>query len=89
MVMNKLWILVTALQKGKELQNKETWKNTSALMSIFLVFLGTLAEFVPSLNLTNQQESAIAYGLVTIVGIFNAYTTVATSTSVGIAIKRK
>ena len=87
--MNKLWVLLDALQKGKELQNKATWKNAQALMSIFLVFLATIAEFVPSLGLTSQQESAIAYGIVTIVGVFNAYTTVATSASVGITIKPK
>ena len=81
--MNKLWLLVDALKKGRELENKETWKNAQALMSIFLVFLATLAEFVPDLGMTAQQESAIAYGLVTMVGVFNAYTTVATSKSVG------
>ena len=82
--MNKLWALVTALQKGKELQNKATWKNAQSLMSVFLVILATIAEFVPDLGMTAQQENAIAYGLVTLVGVFNAYTTVATSTSVGI-----
>ena len=81
--MNKLWALVTALQKGKELQNKETWKNAQSLMSIFLVILATIAEFVPDLHMTVQQESAIAWGLVTAVGVFNSYATVATSTTVG------
>ena len=81
--MNKLWALVTALQKGKELQNKETWKNAQSLMSIFLVILATIAEFVPDLQMTVQQESAIAWGLVTAVGVFNSYATVATSTTVG------
>jgi len=37
--MNKIWDLLTALQKGKELKNKETWKNSQALMNIFLVIL--------------------------------------------------
>jgi hypothetical protein len=86
--MEKLWTLVTALQKGKELQNKETWKNTNALMSIFLVFLAAIAEFVPNLGMTTSQESAIAYGLVTTIGVFNAYTTVATSKSVGVSIAK-
>ena len=81
--MNKLWALVTALQKGKELQNKETWKNAQSLMSIFLVILATIAEFVPDLHMTVQLESAIAWGLVTAVGVFNSYATVATSTTVG------
>ena len=82
--MNKLWALVTALQRGKELTNKATWKNAQALMSVFLVILSTIAEFVPDLGMTAQNENAIAYGLVTIVGLFNAYTTVATSITVGI-----
>lgn len=84
-MMSKLWTLITALQKGKELENKETWKNDTALMNVFMIILAALAEFIPELGLTHAKESAIAYGVVTVVGVINAYTHIATSATVGIS----
>jgi hypothetical protein len=84
--MNKIWVLIEALKKGKELSNKETWKNAAALTSIFSAFIGAALVFIPDLQviINPAAKSTIINGLVEIVLVFNAYTHIATSKSVGI-----
>lgn len=84
--MNKIWAIIEALQKGKELKNRETWKNAAALTSIFSAFFGAMLLFLPELEtiINPAAKSTIINGIVEIVLVFNAYTHIATSKTVGI-----
>lgn len=84
--MGKIWALVEAMQKGKQLANSETWKNAGMLSSIFGVFFSLLLAYVPELTgLVNPaNKAAIINGLVDMVLLFNAYTHISTSKSVGL-----
>ena len=87
--MNKLWALVEALYKGKELQNKETWKNSAMLLMIFTSIIKAVDVFIPEIEINDYQLNTIANGLVQVGLLFGAYTTAATSASVGVKPRNK
>ncbi len=87
--MEKLWALVEALYKGKELQNKETWKNSAMLLAIFSAIIKAVDVFLPGIEINDYQLNTIANGFVQCGLLFGAYTTAATSTTVGIKRKLK
>ncbi len=84
--MNKLWAAIEVLQKGRELSNKEVWKNTQLLASILTSILASAA-LIAGVNVSDAQVDAIALGVVTVAGIANSYLTAATSASVGLPSK--
>lgn len=91
--MKQLLVLIEALQKGKELANKETWKNAAALTSIFSTIFSLILVFYPELQniVSPASKATVINGLVemalisnAIFGTQSAYTHMATSTTVGI-----
>jgi hypothetical protein len=85
--MGKLFALIEAMQKGKELANKESWKNAGMMTSVFSALLAAAVLFLPPevQDVVNPAvKSQIVNGLVAFIGVLNAYTHVATSKSVGI-----
>jgi hypothetical protein len=81
--MEKLFILIDVLQKGKALQNPETWKSSSALMSIFLAALALIPQFT-DIPMDASAQNAIAFGIVSAIGVFNGYVHIASSDKVGL-----
>jgi hypothetical protein len=83
--------LIRALRAGEELKNAETWKNaqitTNALVAIATALVAGLSMVGISLPVTNEQLIAIAGGVAAIGGLFNTYTTAATSKRVGLPAK--
>jgi hypothetical protein len=82
--MSKILALLEALQKGKELANKEVWKNAGALTSIFAVILKAIELSVPELQINGVDHNQIINGFVSLALVLGAYTNVATSKTVGI-----
>lgn len=80
--------LIRALQAGEELKNAATWKNTQAITGAITAVLGFVALVLPYIGVkietTPDQLSAIAGGIAAVVGLFNGYTTIATSKKVGL-----
>ena len=83
-IVTKLFSAIEVLQKGKALQNPETWKNNSALMSIILGALALIPQFFPNIPLDTSAQNAIAFGLVSAIGVFNGYVHIASSDKVGL-----
>ena len=80
--------LIRALKAGEELKNKENWKNaqiiTGALTSVAGAALMGLRFVGVEVPITDDQIVAIAGGIAAVLGLFNTYTTAATSKSVGL-----
>lgn len=80
--------MIRALHAGEELRNVATWKNTQAITGALTAILGFVALVLPyvgvKIETTPEQLSAIAGGIAAVVGLFNGYTTVATSAKVGL-----
>jgi hypothetical protein len=80
-----------ALQRGKELANVETWKsrqnlvNTLAGFGVSLVALASAFGYVVALSPDDVAVMASAIGAV--VGLFNVYTTTATTKRIGLPAK--
>lgn len=83
---------LTAMQQGRILANAATWKNrtiaVNALGALLAAVLGIARAFGVDLPLDPAQIDAIALVLVTAVGLFNGWSTAATSTTVGLPDKR-
>lgn len=80
--------LFTALRQGYILKNAESWKNrtvaVNALMALITVALAVAGEFGYALKLDDEIVSAAA---VTVWGLFNAWSTVATTAKIGLPSK--
>jgi hypothetical protein len=82
--MNKLFIIIEALQKGKSLGNPETWKTAGALTGIFAVILKAIEILLPDLQIDGVDRASIINGLTSIALVFGSYLHIATSKSVGL-----
>ena len=82
-LLEKLFAVSDVLQKGKALENPETWKNSTALMNIVGATLALIPQFT-ALPMDTSQQNAIAFGIVTAIGVFNSYVHIASSTKVGV-----
>ena len=80
--------LIRALKAGEEVKNAETWKNiqatTSAIIAISGAIFMALGWVGVHLEISPEQLSAIAGGIAGILGVFNTYSTIATSKRVGL-----
>lgn len=78
-----------ALEAGKELANAATWKNVQLWTNNVTVLLGAAvslaAAFGYPIPLTGEQIATLVSGLSVLVGVFNAYATVATTTRLGLS----
>jgi hypothetical protein len=79
---------ITAMRKGRQLANVETWKNrtvaVNAVAALAGAVLGIAHAFGYSVPLDAEQIDALAVVLVTVVGLFNGWSTLATSAKVGV-----
>lgn len=83
--------LLEVFQAGKQVANPEFWKqktiNANVLMVLISGIIGILNFFdcsICSIQLSSDQIIGITTGIVSIAGLFNAGSTMATSTKVGI-----
>lgn len=80
--------LFRALQAGKELTNAATWKKTQLWTSNLTVLLGCAVSLAAALGhplpIGPEQITALVSGLAVLVGLFNSYATVATTTRLGL-----
>jgi hypothetical protein len=82
-LMNKLLAMFDVLQKGKELTNKEVWKNTQLATNLIASVLGSVA-LLGDFQVSANDLQTITVGIITVVGVINSYITAATSKSVGL-----
>lgn len=79
---------ITAMRKGRQLANVETWKNrtvaVNALGALLAAVLGIASALGYPIPLDAEQIDALAVVLVTVVGLFNGWSTLVTSTKVGV-----
>lgn len=92
----KISQMMEIFQAGREVANPEFWKqktiNANVIMVIISGIVGVLNMFecsICDLQLTSEQIIGITTGITTIVGIFNAGSTMATSSKVGFKTKPK
>lgn len=78
----------TALQKGKEVANPETWKNRQNTINIVVALLGVSLFIIRfagvDINVTDDEIMIIASGIATILGAVNSIITTASSTKIGL-----
>lgn len=88
-----MWNLVrplfTTIKKGEELTHVETWKNAQIAVGALSALLGSgllLAQAfgVPLPDISDTDLAAIAGGIVALVGVYNGWSTAATSKRVGL-----
>lgn len=76
------------LRAGVELTNAETWKRRQVAVNALAALLGALvalaAAFGHPLDIDADGVNAIAGGIAAVVGMFNGWATVATTTRIGL-----
>ena len=82
-MLDKIRAAITVLRHGEELTHAETWKNRQNSINLLVALLGAAAVFSP-VEISAEDISAIAGGIAAVVGLFNAYTTTATSKRIGV-----
>jgi len=87
--LNIFWALIEVLYKGKELKNKETWKNAGALTGIVAAMLQVIQIAFPDLEINGVDKSQIINGITSIVLVVGSYTHIATSKTTGFNLKNK
>jgi hypothetical protein len=79
---------ITAMRKGRQLANVETWKNRTVAVNAVAALAGAILGIANALGypipLDAEQVDALAVVLVTAVGLFNGWSTLATSAKVGV-----
>lgn len=80
--------LFRALQAGKELANAETWKKAQLWTANLTILLGAAVSIAASLGyptpLTPDQITTLVSAVAVLVGVFNSYVTVASTTRLGV-----
>lgn len=77
-----------ALQAGKELANAKTWKQVQLWTSHLTVLLGAAVSIAGAMGypipLTGEQITTLVSAIAVLVGLFNSFTTVATTERMGV-----
>lgn len=80
--------LFRALQAGKELANAETWKKAQLWTANLTVLLGAAVSIAAAMGypipLTTDQITTLVSAVSVLVGVFNSYITVASTTRLGV-----
>jgi hypothetical protein len=75
----------SALRKGQELINAETWKNRTILLNALVAFIAAIASIAKGFGYDIPVDSeALGGGIVAVVAIVNALMQVVTSKRVGL-----
>ena len=81
--------LFRALQAGKELTSATTWKTAQLWMANLTILLsaggGIAAALGYPIPLSGDQITTLVSAVAVLVGLFNSYTTVATTTRLGVS----
>lgn len=79
--------LFKALQAGQQLPNSTTWKGMQITTGIITAIFGTvvfvLSCFGIKVDIDFDQMMVVASGIVALLGLFNSYSTVATTKTIG------
>lgn len=84
--MNKLLAALAALRYGSSLTDPEIWKNRQLVMNALIGLLAAIAPFLP-VELSHEDQRAIAGGIAAVGVVLNIYLTAATSKKVGLPSK--
>jgi hypothetical protein len=88
--MEKFWAVITAIYKGRCLTDSATWKNRQVTINALLAVMGAGLVFMPpEMGMSGEQMESIAGGIATVAGLYNAWSTTATSDKVGLPTKSK
>lgn len=87
-VLDKIFAVARALEKGESLRNVETWKSRQALMIPFSVIFALLPQFLP-IELHEGEINSISYGLAILFSSIATYLVPATTTKIGVSKKEK
>ena len=82
-MIDKIRAAIVVLRHGEELTHAETWKSRQNSVNVLVALLGAAAVFAP-IEISADDISAVAGGIAAVVGLFNAYTTTATSKRIGV-----
>ena len=82
----KLFGLIKALKAGSSLANPATWKNAQTAANAIAVLVVFVLSFF-SIDMAEKDIISLSGVIVTLVGLFNAYVTNATSKKVGLPTK--
>lgn len=81
--MGKLIAVFTALRYGSCLADPAVRKNNQNLINALVGLLGALVVFLP-IEVTSEQVVNLAGGVAVLIGLYNVYTTTATTTKIGL-----
>lgn len=80
--------LFTALRQGYILKNPETWKNRTVAVNALMALLGVALAVAKGagydIPVSDEMLGAVAAGIWGIVGVFNSWSTVATTAKIGL-----
>jgi len=80
--------LFRAMQAGEALANAKTWKHAQLWTSNLTILLGAAVSIAGAMGypipLTGEQITTLVSAIAVVVGVFNSYTTVATTERMGV-----
>lgn len=94
--MMKISQMLEVFEAGKTVANPESWKKGSVNINVIMVLISGAVAVLNMFDcsfcdfqLTTEQVLGISTGIMTIVGLFNAGTTIATTEKIGVNNKLK
>lgn len=85
---SKISSILEALDKGKSLANVESWKSGQVTVNILAGFLASLIgvarAFGFDIPVTDEQLLLVASTLMSALGVYNSFITVATTDKIGL-----
>lgn len=81
--MSKFMAAIHALRHGSSLADPAVHKNRQNLLNALVGLLGAAVVFLP-VEVSADDVAAIAGGIAAVVGLFNVYTTTATTDKIGL-----
>ena len=81
--MGNLVSIFAALRYGASLTDPAIWKQRQNLTNSLIGLLGAVVVFLP-IGISSDQVIDIVGGIVALVGVYNVYTTTATTTKIGL-----
>ena len=80
--MNKIAAALAALRYGASLTDPALWKKRQNTVNNLVGLLGAILLLYP-MEISHEDLERIAGGIAVLLGLFNTYTTVATTTKIG------